>query len=183
MRRDQKSTHRLRALTAKADAEFDAVHRRQASHMQCRPGCSDCCRARLSITRVEEAALRQGLATLPESRRAQFAARTVEPGREMCPALDDDGRCGVYEFRPLICRTFGAPLRHRHAVELVNPPIIDSCDLNFTEYASLRVLPTEDVLDQTRYVEELDAIDRDHCTDGDLPQAERIPLASILAGD
>ncbi len=26
-----------------------------------------------------------------------------------CPALEEDGRCGVYEFRPLVCRSMGIP--------------------------------------------------------------------------
>lgn len=27
-----------------------------------------------------------------------------------CPALEQDGRCGLYEFRPLVCRSMGVPL-------------------------------------------------------------------------
>ena len=26
-----------------------------------------------------------------------------------CPALENDGRCGLYEFRPLVCRSMGIP--------------------------------------------------------------------------
>ncbi len=26
-----------------------------------------------------------------------------------CPALDHDGTCGLYEFRPLVCRSMGVP--------------------------------------------------------------------------
>lgn len=26
-----------------------------------------------------------------------------------CPALEPDGRCGLYEFRPLVCRSMGIP--------------------------------------------------------------------------
>lgn len=147
--------------------------------MQCRAGCSDCCRARLSITRVEASFLRGGLATLTERARAELSARTREKGREMCPALDDDGRCGIYAFRPLICRTYGAPLRHRHEVPMVNPPIVDVCDLNFVE-VSLEALPTEDVYDQTAAVESLDEIDREHCDRNGLPRGERIPIARLL---
>jgi len=163
----------------KVDADFAAIQQRQAARMQCRAGCSACCRARLSITRVEEAFLRRGLATLSEERRAELSARTREKNREMCPALDDDGRCGIYPFRPLICRTYGVPLRHSRDVELINPPIIDVCDLNFTE-TSLKVLPAADVLDQTALVEALEAIDRDHRADSGLPQGHRIPIAQIL---
>ncbi|NJL16987.1 MAG: hypothetical protein HC938_07110 [Nitrospira sp.] len=27
-----------------------------------------------------------------------------------CPALESDGRCGVYEYRPLVCRSMGLPM-------------------------------------------------------------------------
>ena len=27
-----------------------------------------------------------------------------------CPALESDGRCGLYEFRPLVCRSMGLPI-------------------------------------------------------------------------
>ena len=97
----------------------------------------------------------------------------------MCPALDGDGLCGIYPFRPLICRTYGAPLRHRRAVELVNPPVLDACDLNFTD-TTLKVLQSRDILDQTALLEVLESIDRDHCDGNDLPQRHRIPIAQIL---
>jgi hypothetical protein len=170
---------RFAALAEEVDREFAAILERQSARMECRAGCGSCCRARLSITRVEEAFLRRGLAACSAERRAELSARTREMGRETCPALDVDGSCGIYPFRPLICRTYGAPLRHRGAVPMVNPPIIDSCDLNFTD-VSLKLLPSRDVLDQTAITAGLEAIDRDHCADNDLPQGERIPIAQIL---
>ena len=170
---------RLAMLADDTDAEFASIQRRRTADMQCRAGCSACCRARLSITRVEEAFVRRGLATLTQERRDELSSRTREAGREMCPALDDDGRCGIYAYRPLICRSFGVPLGHRHDVALVNPPVIDVCDLNFGD-RSLKLLPAEDVFDQTDLIEKLDEIDRDHCSRHDLPLRERIPIARIL---
>mgnify|MGYP001813731917 CR=1 FL=1 len=122
---------RLATLASEVDAAFGAIQARRSDRMRCAAGCSACCRARLSITRVEATFLRDGLASLPGARRSELSARTREVGREPCPALDDDGRCGVYAFRPLICRSYGVPLRHRRDVALVNPPVIDACDLNF----------------------------------------------------
>lgn len=34
-----------------------------------------------------------------------------------CPALDDDGRCAVYAFRPLTCRSMGIPSEEAGTVE------------------------------------------------------------------
>ncbi len=179
MERKDEPIERLAVLAEEVDAEFAAIHERQAARMQCRAGCSACCRARLSITRVEEAFLRRGLATFSDERRAELSARVREENREMCPALDDDGRCGIYPFRPLLCRSYGVPLRHRRAVALVNPPVIDVCDLNFTD-TPLKLLPPADVFDQTALVEALETIDGDHCSDNDLPQRQRILIADIL---
>jgi Fe-S-cluster containining protein len=179
MNRKNQPIERLTLLLEQADADFAGIHERQAARMQCRAGCSACCRARLSITRIEEAFLREGLATMSEDTRAELSARTRQKNREMCPALDDDGRCGIYPFRPLICRTYGAPLRHRHEVPMVNPPIVDVCDLNFVEL-SLKALPLVDVYDQTTAVESLEAIDREHCERNELPLGERIPIAHLL---
>jgi len=179
MKRKDEPIDRLAALAEEVEASFAVIHERRTAQMQCRAGCSACCRARLSITQVEEAFLRRGLATFSDERRVEFSARTREENREMCPALDGDGRCGIYPFRPLICRTYGVPLRHRRAVALINPPIIDSCDLNFTE-TSLKDLPSGDVFDQTALVEALETIDRDHCADNDLPERRRISIAHIL---
>ena len=30
-----------------------------------------------------------------------------------CPALEPDGRCGVYQHRPLVCRSMGIPTEDR----------------------------------------------------------------------
>jgi len=179
MTRRGEPVERLVALLEEVDAAFAAIRQRQAARMQCGAGCSACCRARLSITRVEETLLRRGLAACSAERRAEFSARSRQEDRETCPALDGDGRCGVYAFRPLICRTYGAPLRHRRDVPLVNPPIVDACDLNFSG-TSLKTLPSRDVLEQTALVERLETIDREHCADNDLPRGGRIPLADIF---
>ncbi len=170
---------RVAALAAEVDTEFAAIQERHEERMHCRAGCSACCRARLSITRVEEAFVRRGLADLIGARRAEFAARTKEEGREMCPALDDDGRCGIYPFRPLICRSYGVPLRHTGAVPMVQPPVVDVCDLNFTE-TSLKLLPPDDAYDQTSMTDELESIDREYCKENGLPERGRVPIASIL---
>ncbi len=170
---------RVEALAAEVDTAFAAIQERHGARMQCRAGCSACCRARLSITKVEEELVRRGLAGLTKSRRAELVARTKQAGREMCPALDDDGRCGIYSFRPLICRSYGVPLRHRSAVPMVQPPVVDVCDLNFTE-TSLKMLPDEDTLDQTAMNEELESIDREYCKENGLPERGRVPIASIL---
>lgn len=101
--------------------------------MRCGQGCSACCRSetipRASVS--DWSILHAHLLTLPQERQAAFLARNRErygpwmpqllkqvrhddgppaevslPAENPCVFLED-GRCGVYEARPLICRMFG----------------------------------------------------------------------------
>lgn len=119
-------------------------------HFRCETGCSGCCHGLFEITSLDVPLLEQGLASLsPEARRLVVArAREVmernphpfdladwpEGAREAlfdqteevaCPLLDDAGGCRIYRFRPLMCRTFGLPIREG------NRYIGDECELNF----------------------------------------------------
>lgn len=77
-------------------------------------------------THLEWAYLMQGLSMLPDALRTEYlsrAERYVHGTREalangsrpaiMCP-LNDDGRCGVYDHRLMICRLHGVPNRLRY---------------------------------------------------------------------
>ncbi len=171
---------RFEALAGDVERKFDAIRQRNHGCMECQKGCSDCCRCRLSITRLEEAYLRQGLARLPESVRRELAERATDESREMCAGLDADGACQVYESRPLICRSHGVPLRYRYPVPLVQPTRIDVCQKNFTE-GSTSALPAEDVIDQTSLTAVLAVLDAEFCDKHELVRDERVPLAHILA--
>ena len=173
------SIARFDSLASGVARKFEAIRQRNQGCMECREGCSDCCRCRLSITRVEEAYLRRGLARLPISIRVELKSRATTE-TEMCPALDANGCCQIYESRPLICRSHGVPLRYRHPVPLIHPSRIDVCEKNFTE-VSTKSLPIDDVLDQTSLTAELAEIDASHCDEHELPRGERVPLAHILA--
>lgn len=177
---DEHSLGPLTRLAHAVDEDFAGILARQGARIKCQAGCSDCCRARLSITRVEEALLRQEVARLSLAERKELARRARDPKREMCPALDAGGRCQLYDGRPLICRSFGAPLRHRAEVVLVNPPVIDACSLNFVD-VPLRSLPVRDVIEQTQLDGKLEAIDDAYCDRNGYARRERIGIAQILA--
>ncbi|HEX7708244.1 MAG TPA: YkgJ family cysteine cluster protein, partial [Thermoanaerobaculia bacterium] len=63
-----------------------------------------------------------------------------------CPNLDEAGHCVMYAHRPLVCRTFGLPLRDGRKY------IGDICELNFKKstekerFAAAWDLQQEDVL-------------------------------------
>jgi Fe-S-cluster containining protein len=55
-----------------------------------------------------------------------FDALGDELADEPCPMLDADGRCAIYEDRPLVCRLIGLPLRTAEGEMMDNAcPIIE----------------------------------------------------------
>ena len=156
---------RLLELTAKVDGFFDRVSARHGADMQCGTGCSDCCHTRLTITGVEAAAIRELVATWPVERRRLLAE--LGP-RDHCAALDAGGRCKIYEARPIVCRSHGAPIRMR----VDSLPVVQSCYRNF-----VHIEPDADcVIDQTTLSALTLAVDRDAGGDG-----SRVELAAVIA--
>lgn len=114
-----------RILTGLLDQALAEAVRKSGSWLACRPGCFDCCLGPFGITQLDAHRLRAGLAAL-ERRDPERAARVREracaaedrlaqrhsPADQPCPALDPEaGTCDLYSARPVICRTFGPPVR------------------------------------------------------------------------
>jgi len=154
----------------RADAFFHEIQRTRPQHLQC-SGCSLCCYGLFEISAADIPMLAEGLAKLHPRRRKMIVRRAAEivrstghfdirgcsesskdeffnrTGSIACPNLNDAGQCMVYEHRPLVCRTFGLPLREGGRY------IGDICDLNFTSasdaerFASAWDLEWEDWVD------------------------------------
>ncbi len=159
-------------LTAKVDAFFARVVERHAAELACDSGCSDCCHARLTITAVEAAAIRDELATWEAPRRAAVHALASRPDDGRCAALDGNGRCTIYAVRPIVCRSHGAPIRMRDARSL---PVIQSCYRNFAEDGPASADP-DCVIDQTT----LSAMTLAVAREAGFDPAERIALAELV---
>lgn len=158
---------RLAELNAKIDAFFTRVEARHGDDMQCGTGCSDCCHARLSVTEVEADAIRAELAGWPPARRAALADNVATGPVDRCAALDPAGRCLIYEVRPVVCRSHGAPIRMR----IDSLPVVQSCHRNFTQ-----TVPDPDcVIDQETLSTLTLAVDRAAGGAG-----ARIDLATLL---
>jgi Fe-S-cluster containining protein len=138
-----------RDVLDEADAHFNEQFAVNRAEMQCGRGCSLCCYGLFEISSSDVAVVVDGLRELPAEVRADVVARAAEivtnsqhPNiREIeddekeaffdrtasvpCPALDDSGACRIYANRPLVCRTFGLPIRDAEQY------IGDICDLNF----------------------------------------------------
>lgn len=120
---------RLRVHLDLIDADVTPVVSRHRAHIQCGPGCSDCCHQTFRVSEVEGELLRRGLAEATAEVRADILARARayrEDAREPCPVLSADGRCRLYEHRPRICRKYGIPLWHPN-----RPNEVKTCPLNF----------------------------------------------------
>lgn len=110
-----------------ADMQDAYVRHADALGLTCDNCPDNCCTSYFQHhTRIEWAYLLQGLSELPPERRAEYEKRARTYVREagdalargerphiMCP-LNDDGRCGVYMHRLMICRLHGVPNRLRY---------------------------------------------------------------------
>lgn len=105
------------------DAALAEAARRSGAWLLCRPGCAQCCLGEFAITQLDAARLRRGLSDM-ETRDPERAARIRQRARQIaampgpmsdddpCAALDPEtGTCDLYAARPIICRTFGPPVR------------------------------------------------------------------------
>jgi Fe-S-cluster containining protein len=141
----------LRAVVKKVDDAVAAVVARAGTAITCQPGCSSCCVDGLLVLPVEAAAIAHHV-----RKRGLVHRRDTN---DACVFLDDDGRCGVYEARPLLCRTHGLPLRTRQAVSRGGLRILDDisvCDLNYTD----RAPKTAETLDADLLLQLLVTVDR-----------------------
>lgn len=172
---------RLDALAAKVDAFFERVRARHAAELACGPGCDDCCRRRLTVTAVEAARIERGLAALDEPARRATAERARSAGGDVCAALGPGGRCGIYEDRPLVCRSHGLPIRFaaEPAADRRALPVIDACFKNFTG-EDLASLDADCVVDQATLSTLLAAVDAAFADEAGRPRGERVDLAGLL---
>ncbi len=152
---------RLTELWQKIDLFFAKARAAHGDAITCGEGCDACCHRRFSVTGVEADAMRRHLATLGPAEREALRTRALRGDPTRCAALDERGRCAVYEARPLICRTHGLALRFRD--EKRRLPVLDACPKNYAD-VDLGTLDPSTVLDQTTLstlVATLDAVHAD----------------------
>jgi Fe-S-cluster containining protein len=166
------------ALRAKVDAFGAATTERRQADLRCRAGCTACCEVHLEVSEVEARYVRDALAALDVPARSRLAERAGHPSRR-CVMLEGDGRCAIYEARPLVCRTQGHALRYppgtlpESAVRATGASAeVTWCPLNYTEQGPA----AEDVLDAER-VDVLLALVNRRVTDRPLERVSLVALA------
>ena len=113
------------AVLAKIDGKFKEIEERHGARMVCRAGCHGCCLPGLSVSRLERDHIAAWLAEHPG------ALADLASNDDGCAFLDSSGRCTIYDARPAICRSHGAPIRVRP--EGATQPLLDVCPLNFAD--------------------------------------------------
>ena len=169
------SMQNYRNLVARVDELCRRILMEYGETVFCREGCDGCCR-HISLFAVEAVALAGALSALPAEQGARIRnMASTASGAAACPLLEN-GRCLLYEARPIICRTHGFPLLADQGGERE----IDFCPKNFTGITSF---PADAVLNLDLLNTTLAAINavfiasRGYCTPS---EQERISIAEAL---
>lgn len=124
-----------KTLQENAEQFFDKIFDKHKEQMSCAKGCAKCCHTDISIFTWEAELIVDWFMALGESEKNRLKSLWLHDqqkgedqyGKEAMPCTFlYDNACSIYEARPIICRTQGAPLFVNDAV--------DACPLNFTEH-------------------------------------------------
>jgi hypothetical protein len=128
-------------LVARVETFGSAIRQRYPGHITCHAGCDGCCYQQFMVFAVEAHHLWQTVARLTPAAR-QRLQQHLDNLSEVGPILDqsqpcvllEQGRCVLYEGRPLICRLHGYPL-YSTLIERSDGRQRDCCPLNFSRMA------------------------------------------------
>lgn len=122
-----------RDFLKKVDDKFQEIAQKHPQDFQCKLGCHSCCKPNLTVNELEHSAIQDFFDRNPEALiEAQRLATAKPHGKKRCAMLDEKGACAIYEARPLVCRSHGAPLQFRDPDSKEEDRFRDVCPLNFT---------------------------------------------------
>ncbi len=150
------------------------------SRGRCTRGCRVCCTGFFGISPLDALYLRQGLGRVPAPVRKRILAKANEQlamletegllsrnapflssaavdliarrsAKLLCPALDRNNRCMLYECRPLLCRTFGPAVRGQRRAVLAGGCGHFMKDFSGEDFPILSIWKDEDVLLKTLF--------------------------------
>ena len=123
---------------------FSVVMLKHSNQMKCANGCYNCCANGLTVSPIEAQSILDFLKSSEERLVSIEQLQVDNPHRDLhCKFLGREGQCMIYEARPLICRSHGAPVQYRHPE--AETPFRDVCPLNF-EGTDLDRLQTSEIL-------------------------------------
>jgi Fe-S-cluster containining protein len=141
------SLGQYRDLRARVDDKFREISNAYSADFSCRLGCHSCCKPKLTVNALEREELRTHFVAHPEVVKELRELEAANPHHgKRCSFLRADGACSVYEVRPLVCRSHGAPLQFRPLDSKdENLRNRDVCPLNFTAHG-ISKLPATSVI-------------------------------------
>ena len=176
---------RLQAIFADMDLAYQAVAEKVGFHCS---GCPDnCCRTRFyHHTYLEWCCLGSGWQRLHQKQQTVLRGRAndvcrqmasgrpqQEKSRPMCP-LNLDGLCGLYEYRPMICRLHGIPhMLQRPDGKTMGGP---GCDAFHRQCQ----MPGSSVLDRTPHYAALAVLEQEFRRTVGLAQRPRLTVAEMI---
>jgi Fe-S-cluster containining protein len=121
-------------LSEKVSDKFNDIYKKYQNHIACGRGCHQCCVRGLTVNDVEKAAIAEFLGEHPESR-SLIKSQGHASHSPYCEMLLQDGSCGIYGARPLVCRSHGVPLNLVEQETSLKSDVlpIDVCPLNFSD--------------------------------------------------
>jgi len=139
-------------LQANASELFQKIQGRHGKQMRCSEKCSRCCEADFSVFSGEAQLIWEAFDRLSideRQKKSQILSQNLPKTKGKCAFLIE-GHCSVYEERPVICRTQGAPLCLNDEVKKTKS--LTACSLNFDDPAGLPSTP-ESWVDLNRLTE------------------------------
>lgn len=117
----------IESLQENASSFFDKIMTKYPDEMTCKAGCSKCCHTDISVFKVESQRIISWFNSLSAETKSELKSLWQDQTEKgACTFLYND-RCSIYDARPVICRTQGAPLF------IATENILDYCPLNFKE--------------------------------------------------
>jgi Fe-S-cluster containining protein len=126
----KETLERYLELLEKTDRLASEIRSRHLNSIHCARGCHSCCKPGLAVNELEAERIRKALAEDAERLPALMETEAADPFRgTRCAFLQPGGACGIYEFRPLVCRTHGLPLQFKDP-DREGVRLRDVCGLN-----------------------------------------------------
>lgn len=108
----------------KLDTQLVTLNQLHKKDLQCRPGCSHCCKTDRTVNLIEAQWLKNHFDALDPLDKKSIINNLQDNSK--CPLLINE-QCMLYPFRPVLCRSHGLPLLYFAN----NEPCISFCELNF----------------------------------------------------
>lgn len=126
---------------------LDEYFQKHKLFIECRAGCSVCCKnSYFAVSELEFDLAREGLNRLSDSRKELIIQKAVRIFKERraflkecndilsfsyeCPFLENEV-CSIYEYRPLLCRSHGLMYKDIEKQNKINMPYCVNIGLNY----------------------------------------------------